>query len=148
MAAPAGDAFHVVLRTPEPNLGACMRRVQVRHAQLLNDRLGRTGPVWGDRFHSRLVRSESHIVNAAMYVDVNPVAAGICDDPAAWRWSSYRANAGLAEPLGWHRADLLHGTMGALPGDAAALYRQMVVARVEWELARRSRAARGTDPGH
>lgn len=29
------------------------------------------------------------------YVVLNPVRAGLCDDPAEWQWSSYRATAGL-----------------------------------------------------
>jgi hypothetical protein len=31
-------------------------------------------------------------------VDLNPVRAGLCRDPAEWPWSSYRALAGL-EPV-------------------------------------------------
>jgi putative transposase len=34
------------------------------------------------------------------YIELNPVRAGICPDPAHYRWSSYRANAlGETNPL-------------------------------------------------
>jgi putative transposase len=34
------------------------------------------------------------------YIELNPVRAGICPDPAHYRWSSYRANAlGETTPL-------------------------------------------------
>ena len=33
-------------------------------------------------------------------MELNPVAAGICDDPLAWKWSSARANvAGVDDQL-------------------------------------------------
>ena len=31
------------------------------------------------------------------YIVLNPVEAGLVDDPGAWRWSSYRATAGLSK---------------------------------------------------
>jgi putative transposase len=33
------------------------------------------------------------------YVELNPVRAALVNDPADWRWSSYRSHVGLAEEL-------------------------------------------------
>ena len=49
--------YHLLVQTDTPNLGVGMRRLQGRHAQVLNHRLGRVGPLWRDRFHSRVVAS-------------------------------------------------------------------------------------------
>jgi REP element-mobilizing transposase RayT len=129
--------YHVLLRTDAPNLGTGMRTMHARHAAKLNARLGRRGHLWRDRYHSRIVVTAAHVVRAAAYVDANPVAAGICDDPADWPWSSYRANAGLAMPWSWHRTDLLYDHMGAAPDDVHAVYRDLVAAAVERSAASR-----------
>ena len=72
-----------------------------------------------------------HVVRAAVYIDPNPVAAGMCRSPAEWRWSSYHANARLMQPSSWHRVDLLHQHLGADPLEAPDVYRELVVAEVE-----------------
>jgi hypothetical protein len=43
-----------------------------------------------------LVERESHLLEACRYVVLNPVRAGLCDTADDWRWSSFRATAGLA----------------------------------------------------
>jgi putative transposase len=117
--------YHLLLQTECPNLGVGMRSLHGRHAAKLNVRLGRCGHLWRDRFHSQVVRTGPHVVRAAAYIDMNPISAGACDDPAEWPWSSYRANAGLAEPWAWHRPDLLYAHMGASE-EAPAVYRALV----------------------
>ena len=74
--------YHLLVRTELPNLGDGMRRLHGLHAARLNQRLGRTGRLWRDRFHSRVVTSGLHVVRAAAYIDAHPVAAGLCSDPA------------------------------------------------------------------
>ena len=118
--------YHLVVQTMEANLGDGMRRLQGRHAQKLNARHARRGPVWRDRFHSRLVHSGLYVVRAAAYVDANPVSAGVCSAPESWRWSSYSANAGLVKPWAWHRPDLVYAQMGVEPAEAPAVYREIV----------------------
>ena len=123
--------YHFLLETAAPNLGIGMRAIHGRHTRKANARLGRTGPLWRDRFHSTVVHSGPHVVRAAAYIDANPVAAGIVDDPADWLWSSYRANAGLAEPWAWHRRDLVYRHLGAPDTEGPAVYRELVATTVE-----------------
>jgi len=48
------------------------------------------GTLWHDRFKSVLVEeSESAQVTVAAYIDLNPVRAGVVEDPKAYRWSGY-----------------------------------------------------------
>jgi putative transposase len=48
------------------------------------------GTLWHDRFKSVLVEeSESAQVTVAAYIDLNPVRAGVVDDPKVYRWSGY-----------------------------------------------------------
>ncbi len=98
--------YHFVLETPQPNLSAGMQALAARYTQDFNRRHGRDGPLFRGRFHAILVEPESYLVPLVRYIVFNPVLAGLAADPAAWRWSSYRATAGLspAPPLldlGW-----------------------------------------------
>ncbi len=87
--------FHLIVETPEPNLGAGMRWLKGTFAQDVNHRHGRSGHLFGGRFHSILVETEEHAVAAALYVVLNPVRAGLVSTPSAWPWSSYRATSGI-----------------------------------------------------
>ncbi|GAB4435679.1 MAG: hypothetical protein OHK0040_06860 [bacterium] len=51
----------------------------------INDR---SGYFWGDRFKSVLVEEGGALLNMLIYIDLNPVRAGIVDKPEDYRWSS------------------------------------------------------------
>ena len=48
-----------------------------------------------------LVEADSYLLLCLRYIELNPVRAGMVDDPAQYRWSSYRANG-----LGQHDESL------------------------------------------
>jgi putative transposase len=78
---------HAVVTTPAPDLGIGTGRVLGGHAAWFNQRHGRDGAVFAERFWSR--RAEGHVVRAVVYSLVNPVAAGLVQHPREWAWSSY-----------------------------------------------------------
>jgi len=47
--------------------------------------------LWQERFSS-FPMEESHLLTAVRYVEMNPVAAGLVDQPEEYRWSSARAH--------------------------------------------------------
>jgi putative DNA methylase len=57
-------------------------------AREANRILGRTGPFWSREYHDRFIRDAAHFANAVSYVAMNPVKAGLCKRPEAWRFSS------------------------------------------------------------
>jgi REP element-mobilizing transposase RayT len=50
--------------------------------------LGRTGAFWATEYFDRAIRDEAHYANAVEYFAMNPVKAGLCGRPEAWRYSS------------------------------------------------------------
>jgi REP element-mobilizing transposase RayT len=93
--------YHLVVQTPEANLSSGMRLIQTRYARRFNRRHGRTGHVFGDRFHDRRIESDEHLLSAVVYTVLNPVRAGLVDVPDQWPWSSYRALVGLEASPGF-----------------------------------------------
>ena len=67
-----------------------MKTLKQRFSQWFNRRHQRKGTLWEDRFRSVLVEGECHALRAmAAYIDLNPVRAGLCEDPAEYRWCGY-----------------------------------------------------------
>ena len=85
---------HLLLTPPEaesvPKLVISLGR---RYVQYINKTYRRTGTLWDSRYKSSLVQAETHLLQCQRYIELNPVRAGMVDDPALYRWSSYRANA-------------------------------------------------------
>jgi putative transposase len=87
--------FHLMVRTPEATLSQGMHWLNGLYAQFFNDRHDVTGHLFQGRFHSAVVEDERQLITTSRYDDFNPVRAGLCDHPIAWRWSSCRAMVGL-----------------------------------------------------
>jgi putative transposase len=81
------------------SLAEAFRRVNLVYAQYVNRLHGRSGHLWQNRFFS-CVLDEEHYWAAMLYVERNPVRAGLA--PAAWQWgwSSAAAHCGGADPSG------------------------------------------------
>lgn len=72
------------------DVSAFMKSLKQRFSQWFNRRHKRCGTLWEDRFRSVLVQGEAPALKAmAAYIELNPVRAGICDDPKDYRWSSH-----------------------------------------------------------
>ena len=82
---------HLVIETPVMTLGQGMCRLAGDYAQRFNGRHGHDGHLFQGRYGSKLVDSDVYFAQLLRYVALNPVSAGLCDDPAAWRWSSHRS---------------------------------------------------------
>jgi putative transposase len=68
--------------------------------QYINKTYRRTGTLWDGRYKSSLVQAERYLLLCQRYIELNPVRAAMVDDPAHYRWSSYRVNAlGQNDPL-------------------------------------------------
>lgn len=55
-------------------------------AKAINKALGRTGQVWMPDYFDRYIRDHAHFQRAMVYIDNNPVKAGLCGKPEDWLW--------------------------------------------------------------
>ena len=83
-----------VIATPQDSSGLhrTFQRVQGDYARALHTRLNRRGNLWHGRFRSAAM-DEDYFWAAMVYVEQNPVRAGIVTSAEAWTWSSARAHA-------------------------------------------------------
>lgn len=84
-----------LLVTPTINngLSEMMQALGRRYVQYFNYQHDRSGTLWEGRFRSNVVQSESYLLQCYRYIELNPVRAGMVDDPSEYHWSSYRCNA-------------------------------------------------------
>ena len=57
-------------------------------AHAINEERGGKGPVWARDYFDRATRDERDREAVALYIEHNPVAAGLVRAPEDWRWSS------------------------------------------------------------
>jgi putative transposase len=71
------------------DLSEFMKTLMQRFTLWFNRSQHRSGNLWEDAFRSVLVEDGVAARTMAAYIDLNPVRAGICEDPAHYRWSGY-----------------------------------------------------------
>ncbi len=149
-----GTHYHSILETAEANVSAAMRQLNGVYAQYLNRRHARTGHVFEGRFKSSLIDRTTYLLEAARYVVLNPVRAGLVARPEDWLWSSYRAAAGLARVPASLTVDDVLSLLSPDASRARELYRGFVadgmndgITQTAWEPVRGSaRFVRGLAP--
>ena len=122
--------FHL-LATPEtaqaiPQMMQAVGRRYVRH---FNQRQSRSGTLWEGRYRSTLIQTERYLLACMVYIELNPVRAGLVREPGEYPWSSYAHHAG-------HRNDKLvsphplYWELGNTPFSREAAYAELVHAGV------------------
>lgn len=118
--------FHL-LATPESLEGIpeMMQAVGRRYVRYFNQRQGRSGTLWEGRYKSTLIQAERYLLACMVYIDLNPVRAGLAADPADYPWSSHAHYIGrrsdrlvTPHPLYWE--------LGNTPFARDAAYADMV----------------------
>jgi len=83
--------YHLVFKTPEPNLVEGMTWLQNTWTKRFNARHGLRGHVFGGRYKAVLVEEGGHLATLIDYVHLNPYRAGMVsleDGLESFRWSS------------------------------------------------------------
>ena len=86
--------YHLLIETPEGNLSLGMRQLNGVYTQWFNRVHGRVGHVFQGRFKGIVVQKDSHLIEAARYIVLNPIRAKLVKNPNQWIWSSYSATTG------------------------------------------------------
>lgn len=122
--------FHL-LATPatQEGLPLLMQAVGRRYVRYFNQRQGRTGTLWEGRYRSTLIQADRYLLACMVYIDLNPVRAGLVAAAEGYPWSSHGHYAGLRtdrlitpHPLYW--------SLGNTPFAREAAYSEMVAAGV------------------
>jgi len=123
--------FHLLL-TPETADGVplMMQAVGRSYVRYFNDLHRRTGTLWEGRYKSTLIQTERYLLACMIYLDLNPLRAGVVSDPRQYAWSSHRHFIGQTQdrrvtphPMYW--------SLGNTPFAREAAYTEMVRAGLD-----------------
>ncbi|MHB1349285.1 MAG: transposase [Desulfobulbaceae bacterium] len=120
------------------NISLLMKRLAGRQARHVNRLEGRTGALWEGRYKSSPIQADRYLLACCRYVELNPLRAGMTDDPASYRWSSCPAKTGRVQG-NWLDFDPFYLGLAATPEERALRYRewlQQTVPEGEWKLIR------------
>lgn len=82
--------FHL-LATPQTadGLPKMMQAVGRSYVRYFNDSQKRSGTLWEGRYKSTLIQTERYLLACMVYIDLNPVRAGMVGAPQDYLWSSH-----------------------------------------------------------
>ncbi len=113
--------LHLLIQTPEANLGTGMQRLHGSYARKFNDRHRRSGHLFQGRYGANRVEDDLEFWTVARYIARNPVEAGKCRAARDWAWGSYRGVVDGTAPA-WLDAGRLLSLFGALGGEGRPTY--------------------------
>ena len=121
-----GNHFHMVVETPQANLGRGMRQLNGEYTQRFNFRNATVGHLFQGRYKAILVQRQTYLLELSRYVVLNPVRAGIVATPNGWPWSSYAMTCSDAPAPAWLTTDWLLSQFGEQRSEAVRQYRRFV----------------------
>lgn len=87
--------FHLIVRIEEGgDLSEFMKRLCHKYSSFVNGRLHRTGTIFQGRFKHSLVDTQKYFRTLCRYVHLNPVEAGLAQNPASYPYSNYLETLG------------------------------------------------------
>jgi len=122
-----GNHVHLLIETPDANLGQGMQRLHGRYAQRMNQRYGTKGALFESRYGRVLMENDAQLWMATRYIARNPVEARLCTDADEYEWSSYRWVI-RGTPPQFLSAKRLLTYLSVAGGDPVENYRDLVAA--------------------
>lgn len=72
------------------------------------------------------MQKENYLLELCRYVVLNPVRAGMVEEPGEWEWSSYRAIAGLIKIPEYFTVDWIYSFFSTIKALAQERYRAFI----------------------
>lgn len=82
---------HLLWKVPRAEiLSKAMQGITLSYTLFHHGKYKKVGYLWQGRFKNMIIEMEEYSMNCGAYIERNPVRAGLVEDPADWKWSSYR----------------------------------------------------------
>lgn len=118
--------YHLLLETPAGNLSQIMRHINGAYTTYFNVKRKRAGHLFQGRFKAILVEADEYATELSRYIHLNPVRAGMAEEPAEYSWSSFQSYIGKCVAPDWLRTDVVLGYFGKNVTNAVKKYKTFV----------------------
>ena len=115
-----------------------MKRLAGKQTRFVNMMERRSGSLWEGRYKSSPVNAGEYLLACCRYVELNPLRAGMVDDPAQYRWSSCPTKVGL-KVQAWLDLDPFYLSLGKSAEQRAKKYAAWLretISEAEWRFIR------------
>ena len=96
-----GTHYHALLRCPDGGLSVAMQQFSSSFTRVVNDGVGRDGPLFRGRFQSVPIESDEQVISTVAYIHRNPLDIVPMAAIDAYRWSSLGAYVGRRPAPSW-----------------------------------------------
>lgn len=117
---------HLLLRQSEANLDEAMRELFSRYAQRHNKKYERKGHLFGGPYRQAVCLDEAYVLTVSLYIHLNPVRAGLADQPRDYRWSSCRLFTDSSDTPSFVLSENILQMLSSDSREAKDLYREML----------------------
>lgn len=90
-----------MLETGDFPLSKIMSKLFTSYSIYFNRKYKKRGPLFEDRYKSKIIQKESYFLELSRYIHLNPVKANLAKDPYDYPYSSFK------EVLGTHKNELI-----------------------------------------
>ncbi|MBD2251174.1 transposase [Nostoc parmelioides] len=87
--------YHFLVYLRDETLSDAMKSLSLSYTKAINKRFNRSGVLFQGRFQIIEVLQTDYLVHLSRYIHLNPVKAGLVNQPGEWEFSSYLEYAGL-----------------------------------------------------
>ncbi|MDD2497287.1 MAG: transposase [Desulfitobacteriaceae bacterium] len=81
--------IHLLIEEGHEHIGESIKRITVGYVQWHNLKYSRTGHLFQNRYKSEVIEDDAYFLTVLRYIHQNPIKAGIVQDIADYKWSSY-----------------------------------------------------------
>ncbi len=120
--------YHLLVETPDGNLSQGMRQLNGVYTQQFNLHHYRVGHVYQGRYKAIIIEKETHLLELARYIVLNPVRAEMVRSVRDWPWSSYRMTVGQVEAPSWLNTEWILSAFAKRKRAAQEKYKAFVLA--------------------
>lgn len=121
--------IHLAVQVGDHPLSRVMQNLSFRFTRWINRRNQRTGHLFQGRYKAILVEADEYLLQLVAYLHLNPVRAGMVDDPLDYRWSSHRAYLGN-ELIPWLSCDAILARFSKKTASARKAFASFVVDQI------------------
>lgn len=116
--------FHLLVTPREPDaVSKAIGVTQWQYGRYYNRKHETMGSIWNGRYHPVPIESAWQWLVCLRYIELNPVRAGISDEPGAYRWTSYGFHARGSRTFSWLTSHPVLQGLGPTDEDRQAIFR-------------------------
>jgi putative transposase len=117
--------IHLLISLDEENLFQAMQGLFSHYARYFNRKYERKGHLFGGPYRQAGCLDEKYLLVASLYIHLNPVRAGITNDPFGYRWSSCNLYVKKDPPKSFVSTELILSLLSDKPQEGRRRYREL-----------------------